>query len=514
MPESNGHITAPVGLATVAKVLGESRTDTDTLCRSAKINPHSLIRPLFRATDTPGTPPSWFSQTENYGSNLALIVPKGKLGEVQNPIQIKGSGLKCDSEYDFGTGLYIYHALMRWGYIVPYVTQPSAILALRDCVWKRYGPADDAVPQGRSEDQQFDGYLHNALPVDPMTHVQLEYGKKIAYTPLAVKGNTTVNEILGTTNGKVNETGHPGGVVSIPAVLGVKASYVYGMTVFHRTSENEKYQVLRHFLGQTVSSSAGEFPILGSLGMNSGSAILAGKGDYVVIPWVVDKDNIVELSADGKIMSITGNARFYGFRFSERFDGYAEKTITPRVLSLLSVNIPGVTPKVIDMSYDKGTGKTTVSFTLYNPWGNYALTAQEFYLQFRYRDAEGTIQERGFGFKNNDYAQTGTNLSINNTALVPTVNGTVISNGMVVVTHEGNLLVGTHVTLNVTLPAGLEGGELGVTNAGNKGPVFSKLAFTSVDKNPEGGNLAFPVIHTSTSGLANIGSASGNTILK
>lgn len=512
MPESNGHITAPVGLATVAKVLGESRTDTDTLCRSAKINPHSLIRPLFRATDTPGTPPSWFSQTENYGSNLALIVPSGKLKEVQNPIQIKGSGLKCDSEYDFGTGLYIYHALMRWGYVVPYVTQPSAILALRDCVWKRYGPADDAAGQGWSEDQQFDGYLHNALPVDPMTHVQLEYGKKIAYTPLAVKGNTTVNEILGTTNGKVNETGHPGGVVSIPAVLGVKASYVYGMTVFHRASENEKYQVLRHFLGQTVSSSAGEFPILGSVGMNSGSAILAGKGDYVVIPWVVDKDNIVELSPDGKIMSITGNARFYGFRFSERFDGYAEKTITPRVLSLLSVNLPGVTPKVIDMNYVYGTGKTTVSFTLYNPWGAYALTAREFYLHFRYRDAYGAIQDKIFGTARTEYTPPA---NINPGPIQVEVDGSIVTGGAVEVKREGSaMIIGTHVTLTVTLPAGLDGGELGVTNAGNKGPVFSKLAFTSVDTNPEGGALAFPVIHTSTSSLANIGSASGNTILK
>ena len=94
------------------------------------------------------------------------------------------------------------------------------------------------------------------------------------------------------------------------------------------------------------------------------------------------------------------------------------------------------------------------------------------------------------------------------------MDGSIVTGGAVEVKREGPLMVGTHVTLNVTLPAGLEGGELGVTNAGNKGPVFSKLAFTSVDKNPESGNLAFPVIHTSTSGLANIGTASGNTILK
>ncbi|MBD5337674.1 MAG: hypothetical protein HDR98_00950 [Bacteroides sp.] len=75
MPESNGHITAPVGLATVAKVLGENKLDTATLCTSPKINRWAKYKPV--RVDTPAD----ITETQRKAVNHGLAVTNALLAD-------------------------------------------------------------------------------------------------------------------------------------------------------------------------------------------------------------------------------------------------------------------------------------------------------------------------------------------------------------------------------------------------------------------------------------------------
>lgn len=519
-PNNPNHIVAPVGLPAVAQTLGEARLDTDTLCCSDKINPYSLIRPLFRKStasqDHPGTPPAWFANTANYNT-MTEIVPAAKLAALQTDVLIRTSGLPCASEYDFGAAEYIYHDMMKWGYIVPSVSTPNAIFALQDVYWKRFYPADSARDSNgkptecRGELQQFDGYIHAQRPVSPLRNIVLEYGRHITCTPEVNVGNYTTGAVLGGSDTAPAADHHPGGMVSVPAVLGVSTSYYYGLSVFRKSPGATKFTLLRHFIGKQVYPSGGSLPVFDAIGLGEQWGILASEGEYVVIPWVANKKPTMQ--SDNVGMTVQTGTRFYGFQFAEdpagEYQGFWRATIVPKKLMLHSaVTLPGPSTPLITTSYDAATGKMTCQFTLYNNYRNYPLTARDFYVQYSYRDPSSNSQkDAGFGYRSADYNIPGTVLSPNSKTHLDASEISfqagpyfTVENGTDRVTINiptSTFIGGCKVVVNVTLQAGLP-----------TAPTLSKLAFMSCDPNTDGGNLqllSLAVVHTGTSGPAIFG---------
>lgn len=484
MPASNGKITAPVGLASVAQVLGEPVTDTGTLCRSSKVNPHSLIKPTFINATHPQEgmyDPAWLSNAQNY--TLALLVPAAHLPSVQNSFDISTKGAAeypCVAEYAFSSGAWVQHSLHAWGYVVPYVQRAQDIFALTSLVWKHFTPedGDTASLNAWAWDDHFDGYIHGAEPVNPMTAVQIEYGKPIAYTPNVSTGPYTASDVLGP-----NPTGHPGGVVSVPAVLGTDSTFRYGMTVFWREDDDDKFTEVRSFLGGPASGSVSGLngkPILGAVGIDSDS-VMAVDGEYVIVPWVAK--GVTGVSSSGKLQVSSSGARFYSFRFSSLFSGHVRRTVESHHIGIIAMSFQGSDAKLVKLSFvshqASGQDRWKCEFTIYNKWKDYPMTAHRFFLQVEYRDNTGTV--RNVGMRDNDglktYGATGTNLAytVLNVADISFSSGelTVNQKGVKLTNPYGGAGFGTSkVTILFNVPSDAQ-----------TDPEFRRLGFTSLDNN-------------------------------
>lgn len=487
MPVSDGHITAPVGLATVAQTLGEARLDTDTLCRSDKTNPYSLIRPLFRKTSSPGTNPAWFAGTSETNDNSYRLtcVPtahQSRLfpttsGGTEASINLAdktAAEYPCKNDFNFTYPIYIKYAMCKWGFVVPYVTEEAAIFALRDLVWERFYPADDAAREGWSELQQFDGYLHNAAPVNPLKDVMLQYGNKIRATPQTSVGNYTDAQVLGST-GKA----HPGGVVSIPAVIGVGGQY--GMTIFYRQSGSTKYTRIRSVLSGKITASGSGLTVLNQMMIED---YPRASGEWILIPWVAQGGTVSVNSAG--VLSANG-AKIFGFRFSKLFQGYEYANITAKVIVfggfLSSQTIAEITP---DTSLTATSGKGwKLTVLIRNPYTQYPLTAADFFFEYEYwksSNPNGNPETRRLGVLSGLYDHpSGTTINQSlGTATTPVSfsmgQATTGTNPSVTLNNAQFQLGICTVTIKFMLP---DEAYL------SKAPVLTKFAFTSVDNNNE-----------------------------
>ena len=493
MPVTDGHITAPFGLAAVARTLGENKLDTQSLCCSPKINPYSLIRPLFRGTGVsgtlppPGTAPSWFATVDTLTGPQLFVVPasqRARLFPTGTNGTVVGINLKdktsdeypCKDDYDFTYPVYINYAVCKWGFIVPYVSNQADIFALRDLVWERFGPADSAkdtkglLTETRAELQQFDGYLHDAVPADPLKAVQLEYGKPISATPDVSVGNYTDAQVLGT-SGKA----HPGGVVSIPAVIGVGGQY--GMTIFRRPKGEKKYKRIKSVLGGKIEASGGGLKLLTAMQI---SDYPASEADWIIIPWVA-QGGTVSVDASGELKT-TGSPRFYSFRFDSRFQGYASATIVPKVIDFGN-RIAGTDiyefSRTSQVSGSNDIWEIVVRINNANP--GYPLTARNFYLEVSYQEqGKSTKTVKRFGSYWADYGSQNTGLSV--TALggadISFSTGTVGSDKISVSLTPNSPMPFVVCSVRIRFPIPVQS-QLG----GTKSPSLERVCFTSEDKN-------------------------------
>ena len=76
MANSNGVITAPIGLVDVQQVLGESSTDLATLCKSSKINKWSAKKPIYYPTQT-NPKVQQLTDAEFKNQNYGLVIDNG-----------------------------------------------------------------------------------------------------------------------------------------------------------------------------------------------------------------------------------------------------------------------------------------------------------------------------------------------------------------------------------------------------------------------------------------------------
>ena len=74
MSVSNGKIVAPVSIADVKSVLGESSNDLATLCKSSKINVWAKYKPTVYPSPFPD---DWYKAKDgNYGINITVEIGK------------------------------------------------------------------------------------------------------------------------------------------------------------------------------------------------------------------------------------------------------------------------------------------------------------------------------------------------------------------------------------------------------------------------------------------------------
>lgn len=483
-PNNLNHIIAPIGLATVAQVLGEAKLDTDTLCRSSKINPYSLIRPLFRKTDSPGTNPGWFADTSESSDNSYRLtcVPSSHQSRLF-PTNANGSEASinladktaaeypCKNEFDFVYPIYIKYAMCKWGYVVPYVTEEAAIFALRDLLWERFYPADDTAREGWSELQQFDGYIHDTQPVSPLKDVTLKYGYKITATPQVSVGNYTNAQVLGSGSSQ-----HPGGIVSIPAVIGVGGKY--GMTIFRRADGETKYKLIKSVLGGTIAASGNGLTLLSQMQI---ADYPQGTADWIIIPWVAQGGS--PSVSNGKLNA--NGAKIFNFRFCDLFQGYVYEHIVAKVLVYGSyIQGQAIAEITSDTSLTATSGqgwKLTVRF--YNPYTEYPLTATDFYFEYQYTSSSNsnTKYTRRLGALSGLYdLPSGTtideNLATANTPMSFSSGDVADNNLSVTLNNPKGSFGGCTLTIKFKLPSGAS-----LSHA----PVLKKFAFTSVDNNNE-----------------------------
>lgn len=230
---SNGHIHAPVSLAEVASIIGESEANLKTVCLSDKINPYSIIRPL-------------------YSESLDLEPKDFKNALVFGPIPENGDGY--------------YFKRMTWGYFVPYVSNPTEISKIKNVAWKRNLPTADTCLCL----SHFDGYLHNAVPSFAISaHIEASDEIQIYITPGRSQSNIVSESGIG----------NNGGVVSIYDVLG---NVKIGCTLFKGNA------VLGHFISyDNPETESYNKSILFATGIDAEAA-----STYTVIPWATNGDII------------------------------------------------------------------------------------------------------------------------------------------------------------------------------------------------------------------------------
>lgn len=365
--DGKGHVYAPVGLAEVAQILGEPLTDTGTVCCSEKINPYSLIRPLY--ANLPGRDPAYFADAS--ANTVAVCVPSASRAEMNASFDMSAQSATvypCVNEYAFPANAHVRYAPKAWGFYVPYVTRATDIFALKDVSWRRFYPAD-APTESHSPLAMFDGYLNDAVPAPLMSEVKLEYGEPAAYTPVVAKGAFTKAKILGP-----NPTGHPGGVVNVPAVLGSNTNLKYGVTLYVRKRSTDKFTyvssgISTKYVGQTAGdgSEVKGDEILAAVTSNKP---IVNSHEAMLIPWVAEGNVTVDSAG---LLTVGSGARIYSLRYDRTFQAHAIADVKNKLLSVMSAN--GATAVTVTHMTD---ATWRVGFVIINPYPNYPLTASSF----------------------------------------------------------------------------------------------------------------------------------------
>lgn len=268
MANENGHIYAPVSTDDVASVLGMASHDVATLCMSDNINQASLIVPM--SVLSPHIGPESFEDIVTDGDDI--------------PSSTGTSGWQK----------------AKWGFYVPYVTNPANIRTICALQWRRKALSANSFKCL----VHFDGYRHNATPLLPL-NADVDVDKEIV---VSIKAPGVSTNVLSETG-----IGNNGGTVSVANVLGTGLRY--GCSIY-RNKDGGVATLLGHYINPNPSSSNTEFteiPVIYT-------GITGESGwTYLIFPWVTD-GNIV----NGNIQS---NSKFYGLKMSSDIDTIIVKEI-------------------------------------------------------------------------------------------------------------------------------------------------------------------------------------------
>lgn len=317
MANNNGHITAPVNTDDVSAVLNVSSHDVRIICRSDKINPHSLIRPIY--TTNPALGPEDMKDAEGMGAPDA-------------------------SGEDF------LYELKSWGYYVPYVTNASNIEDVCQIPWHKDGPKGDSFDCLT----HFDGYRHNANPRLPVEAI-VNPGKNII---LALYPGSAQSNAL-SSDGIANN----GGVVGIRPVLG--DDIYIGCTIVTSYILNQSYY--HHFQSSSKVSDMIE---------NIETSIVAEPGrSYIIIPWASNK---AFMYINGSPVMPSG-MRFYSLMFSDDWEGIMNITCPTASMSITNVvytktsNRLNFDVTVANSNYENPSGMTGQPVSAFKLTAKYAI---------------------------------------------------------------------------------------------------------------------------------------------
>lgn len=281
MANENGHIYAPVGIGDVKDVLREKSNDVGTLCMSENINPYSLIRPM------PINVP-WISVEQMRDMEI------GNLKE--------------------GNDIFKW-VRKKWGYQVPYVTNPALIDNIKDVAW--YRPNADLTHYKNLN--HFDGYLHNVEPMLNWAVGDLKAGDPI----IVIIGFGAVQRDIVSASGK----GNNGGVVSALEVFGGETFY-YGVKI--------EYNGVFHF----AYGESGIAPGSTSSGVIMTGLTAQAGTSYRFTPFICNKQ--------ATSTSIPQGLEVYNLKYAPDFDP-TESVFVPE----LTV---GATIRVLEIDYNEATG--------------------------------------------------------------------------------------------------------------------------------------------------------------
>lgn len=224
----SNHIIAPVSTDDVASVLGVNSHDVGTLCISDRINPYSLIQPVY--CTSPDIETAWLKEHNEY------------------PMPESGDGWNYTAK--------------NWGYYVPYVNAPNQIKTITEKPWVR-GKPDNTSFKNLAH---FDGYRHNVEPRMPVS-VSAIPGENIV---IFLFWGEPQSDIISQT-GKQNN----GGVVSIREVLG---NVRIGCTLYRENTT----------LGSYINSAVISNDNANGFVQIETTHKATPNTEYQVVPWVTD----------------------------------------------------------------------------------------------------------------------------------------------------------------------------------------------------------------------------------
>ncbi|MDE7440640.1 MAG: hypothetical protein K2M69_00530 [Muribaculaceae bacterium] len=236
---NNGNlIQAPVNTDDVATVLGVASHNLGTLCRSDRVNPHSLIAPVY--------------------------TQRSDIGPADMP-NIQGQ------PQPMLVGTNWRYLLKNWGFWAPCVGNPADIKDIANIPWWRVKPTGNSF----NSLVHFDGYQHNAEPHLPVS------AQVIAGRNIVLSLNPGTPQTVLSSNGKAN----PGGVVALYEVLGAVR---IGCTIYEGDKVRGKW-----ISPNPIGNPNGQDILAIETGIKA-----ASNAKYTIVPWATDGN----ITANGDIV--------------------------------------------------------------------------------------------------------------------------------------------------------------------------------------------------------------------
>lgn len=392
---TSGHVTAPIGLAPLCRLLGEGRVDTFTACRSAKVNPYSLIRPLYSKKHD-------IMPEDFINANIieASCTPANMKTSVLKEFDISTKNdaqYPSVNEYEYKQYAWVKWEPMKWGYWLPYVQRQEDIFALADknVYWRRFYPADDTAETTANRSwcvlDQFDGYLHKAEPVNPLSNVVLEYAEKPSYTPVVIRSGYKDSEIFAKVSGG---KGNTGGVVSIPAVFSDDKfktyDAFYGVSLFTKGSSGGRFRLAQSAVGPKVNTTEGTSGLL-MLSNVTGFQQISNCHEAVLVPWIAMTTKGETITENGGMLSLpTHGAKFLSYRFAKEYAGVERRKIQIKNLRLGSGNCSAISSNLVQLVFD-----------VVNDWPKYPLKMHSLWLEIRltHKSVSGGVANIRYGVR-------------------------------------------------------------------------------------------------------------------
>ena len=304
---------APIQLHVLAKLLGEARADAFTLCSSPNINPYSLIKPTYvEAAD--------FVHVGKGPENLA--------GDSWPDLDVK-----VKTGHGIGVGAYTWKQC-RFGYYAPYCGTFDNFIDMCDVPWVHVGceKADTAKNGGVASWAHltmFDGYLHDAVPINPVQSAIVAPERAISVNLLFTE---YTDPIKLKDPSATQYPGNPGGAVSPAAILGMsdeKCVRYVGAALYKKNGEKWEMKANKAHTSPMTADKAN---------VGVGLQLLASPevpATYRIIPWIIEMDQTTTTQikmpfyydGDGKAVANAG-ARIFSFKVHETYVPEIEKSIS------------------------------------------------------------------------------------------------------------------------------------------------------------------------------------------